>query len=166
MGRERRAVRDGVVVGFIAYLAVAFFYFVFDILAAREAFYTVDRLGRAAFRGLRDPALMVLPSAPDMAAIFLYNGLHFLLALAIGLVVIQLVERAEHQPAQARLMLGAIIAGFVVTVFVVGWLTSPMRPVLPWWSIVVANLLASVLAGWYLLRTRPGLWQRMLAGSA
>lgn len=163
---KRRAVRDGMVVGFIAYLTVALFYFLFDLLAAREAFHTVDRLGRAVFRGLRDPALMILPSPPDMAAIFLYNGLHLLLALAIGLVVVQLVERAEREPAQARLMLGAIVAGFVVTVFVVGWLTTPMRPVLPWWSIAVANLLASALAAGYLLRQRPGLWGRLTVAPA
>lgn len=40
--------------------------------------------------------------------------------------------------------------------------TRSMRPVLPWWSIVVANGGASLLAGAYLLHAHPGLWGRLL----
>jgi Na+-driven multidrug efflux pump len=54
--------------------------------------------------------------------------------------------------------LSTIVAGFVVTVIVVGLLSAPMRPVLPWWSIVAANASATLLAGAYLLRKRSGLW--------
>jgi hypothetical protein len=48
-----------------------------------------------------------------------------------------------------------------VTITVIGLLTTPMRPVLPWWSIVVANTLAVLLAGAYLVKRRPGLWRRL-----
>ena len=51
--------------------------------------------------------------------------------------------------------------GFAITVAVVGRLTEPMRSLLPWWSIVVANGAATVCAAAYLLKTRPGLWRRM-----
>ncbi len=162
MAADRRTLRDGLVVGLIAYGAVAVFYSTFDLLAAREAFYTVDHLGKAVFRGLRDPAVLLFPGRPDFTAIFLYNGLHLLLSLAIGVTVVRIVAHAERVPSQAGLATGAIVAGFVVTILAVGWFTAPMRPVLPWWSIVVANALASALAGWYLLGTRPGLWSRMV----
>jgi hypothetical protein len=156
-----RVVRDGMVVGLIAYAAVAVFYAAFDLLAARGSLYTVDLLGKAVFRGLRDRAVLEYPIQPDLAAIFWYNGLHLLISLAIGLMVTRLVDQAERRPAQAPVILLAIAGGFVVTVLGVSRLTAAMRPVLPWWSIVVANAVATMLAATYLLRTRPRLWGRL-----
>lgn len=155
--------RDGLVVGLIAYAAVAAFYSAFDLLASRGTLFTVDLLGKSLFRGLRDPSVLQYPIQADFAAIFWYNGLHLVISLAIGMIVIRLVEQAERNPAQARLALFVIVAGFVLTILGVGELTSPMRAVLPWWSIVVANGLATLLAGAYLLQKRPGLWSRLVA---
>lgn len=59
-----------------------------------------------------------------------------------------------------------IVAGFVVTILAVGRLTGAMRPVLPWWSIVIANALATVFARWYLVRQRPGLYRRLVPFTA
>jgi hypothetical protein len=156
-----RVARHGLVVGLIAYASVAVFYAVFDVLAARGPLYTVDLLGKAVFRGLRDPAVLGFPIHHDLTAIAAYNGLHLVISLTIGLIVTGLVEVSERQPARARAVLFVIVAGFVFTIAAVGWLTSPMRPVLPWWSIVVANALAVLLAGAYLLRERPGTWGRL-----
>jgi len=155
--------RDGITVGLIAYASVAVFYSVFDLLATRGSLYTVNLLGKAVFRGLRDPGVTGLPIPLDLTAIFWYNALHLLLSLAIGLIVVRLIEQAERHHSQATLMLIVIVAGFVVTILAVGWLTTSIRPVLPWWSIVVANGLATVLAGYYLVRRRPGLMGRFFA---
>jgi hypothetical protein len=149
-------------VGLIGYAAVAVFYAAFDLLAARGPLYTVDLLGKAVFRGLRDPGVLAFPFRPDPTAIFWYNGLHLMISLAIGLIVATLVEQAERDSSRISVARFIILAGFVVTVLAVGWLTTPLRPVLPWWSIVVANALAMILAGGYLLRQRPGLWRRMM----
>jgi hypothetical protein len=162
MGPASRTTREGLVVGLIAYASVAVFYSAFDFLAARGTFYSVDLLGKAVFRGLRDPGVLQYPVRPDPTAIFWYNGLHLLISLAIGLIVTRLIEQAERRPAQARLILLTIVAGFVLTILGVGLLTSSMRPVLPWWSIVAANGLATLLAGLYLLRKRPGLRSRLI----
>jgi hypothetical protein len=161
MVTARRTIRDGIVVGLIGYAAVAVFYSVFDQLAARAPFYTVDLLGRAVFRGLRDPGVLFFPIDRDWTAIFLYNALHLVVAVAIGLIVTSLIASAEQHPSRRPMVWSVIIAGFVVTIAVIGLLTTPMRPVLPWWSIVVANTLAVLLAGTYLLRKRPGLWRRL-----
>jgi uncharacterized membrane protein YozB (DUF420 family) len=91
----------------------------------------------------------------------MYNAFHLVVSLGIGLVVTSLVEQAERHPSQALLVLFMILAGGVLTVFGVAYLTESMRPLLPWWSIVVANALAALLAGWYLIRRRPGLAQRL-----
>lgn len=158
-----RATREGVVVGLFGYASVALFYSTFDFLAARGTFYTVDLLGKAVFRGLRDPGILGLPIRYDPVAIFWYNGLHFVISLAIGFVVARLVAQAERRPALALPVLVTIVAGFVATVLAVGLLSTPIRPVLPWWSIVVANASATLLAGLYLLRRHPGLWVRFLS---
>lgn len=161
MVAHHRTLRDGLVVGLIAYASVALFYSVLDFLAARGTLYTVDLLGRALFKALRDPAVLMFPLERDPTAIFLYNAFHLLMSLGIGVFVTGLVERAERHPSQAPLILFAILAGGVLTVVGVANLTESVRPVLPWWSIVVANALAALLAGLYLLRRHPGLWHRL-----
>jgi hypothetical protein len=162
MDTTNRTLRDGLTVGFIAYLAVAAFYSTFDLLAARGTLYTVNLLGRAVFRGLRDPGALEYPVPLDLGAIFQYNALHLVAALAIGLVVVGLVVQAERHPARAPAVLVVIVAGFLVTVAGVGWLSTPIRPVLPWWSILVANTAAVIPAAAYLIWKRPGLEGRLL----
>lgn len=164
MTPARRTIREGLVVGLIAAVSVALFYAIFDFLAARGTFFTVDILGKAVFQGLRDPSILMLPVRPDPSAILQYNALHLLISLAIGLVVTGLVGYAERHPSRARLVALVIVGGFLVTVLAVNALVAPIRPLVPWWSIVAANVVAVVLAGLYLMRRRPGIARR-LAGA-
>ncbi|MBI3568031.1 MAG: hypothetical protein HY084_07505 [Gemmatimonadetes bacterium] len=152
----RRTIVQGLTVGFIAYLSVAAFYAAFDFLAARGTLYTVDLLGKAVFRGLRDPSVLQHPIDIDMGAVMAYNALHFVVSLAIGLAVCGFVELAERRPRSAPFVSLMLAAGFLVTVAVVGLLSDPIRPLVPWWSVVVANLIPMLFAGWYLVRQRPG----------
>ena len=157
-----KVMREGLLVGFVAYASVALFYAVFDFLAARGPLFTVNLLGLAVFKGVRDPSILQLPIPVDATAVFWYNALHLVLSLAIGLVVVRLVAQAEARPSQARAMLFTIVGGFVVTILAVGILTEPMRALLPWWSIVVANVVAVWMAGSYLLRAHPGIWRKLV----
>lgn len=161
MAAAGRTIRQGVIVGLIAFASVAVFYAAFDVLAARGTLYTVDLLGKAVFRGLRDPSVLQMPITPDFTTIAYYSVLHLALSLVIGIVVTGLVERSEQEPSQASFIFLILVAGFIVTVAAVGVLSDPIRAVLPWWSIVVANAAASACAGAYLLKTRPGIWQRL-----
>ena len=154
--------RDGVIVGLVASASVAVFYGSFDLLASRGIFFTVSLLGRALFQGLRDPAVLQFPMAPDLMAVALYSVLHIVISLVIGLIVVALVTEAERTPTRARLVVGTIVAGYVVTIAVMGFLTAAMRNLLPLWSIAVANGFATVCAGRYLLFRRPGLWGRLM----
>lgn len=161
MAAARRTVTEGIIVGLIGYASVALFYSVFDFLAARGTLYTVDLLGKAVFRGLRDPGVLRFPLAIDTGAIFSYNALHLVLALAIGLIVTALVAHADEHPSHSRAVTFVIVAGFVVTIAAAGLLSAPIRPLLPWWSIIVANALATLLAASYFAVRRPGLSRRL-----
>jgi len=156
--------REGLRVGLTAAASVAVFYAGFDQLAARGALYTVNLLGLALFRGVRDPAVIQLPISTDTGAILTYTGLHLALSMAIGLIVTRLIAQAERHPSQARLMLVLIVAGFVATILAIGYLTAPLGTLLPRWSIVVANSLAVAVVAGYLVRRHPGLARRIMAG--
>lgn len=162
MTPTRRPLREGLVLGAIAYVAVAAFYALFDILAARGPLYTLNLLGQAVFRGLRDPAVLQHPLTYDVGAMMLYNGLHCAVSLLIGFAVAGLAFLPDRRPELARPAGIFIISGFFVTILAVGILSTPFRPLLPWWSIVVANSCAVILAGWYLLRRYPGIGRRLL----
>lgn len=160
MSMTHRIAREGLVVGFIGFASVALFYAVFDFLAARGFLFTVNLLGQAVFRGLRDPSVLMAPVAIDLTAVILYTILHLVVALAIGLVVAWLVAQLEGPPAQRRLAMLVIVAGFFVTIFFIGMVSSPLKALLPWWSVVLANVLAVVVAGAYLVGRHPGLVRR------
>jgi hypothetical protein len=162
MASGNPTLRDGVAMGLIAYVGVAVFYTGFDILAVREPLYTVDLLGKVAFRGVRTGAGEGAPFQPDYAAIFLYNALHLVLSLSLGLAVAWLVERAQRHRQDAWLSLFVLVGGFAGMMAVAGLLTAPVRELLPTWSIVSANLYAVTLAGIYLLWRRPGVWRALL----
>lgn len=149
--------------GRIAYLAVAAFYSAFDFLAARGTLFTVNVLGQAVFRGLRDPSVLQLPMATDDVAVFWYNAVHFAASMAIGQVVMALVDAAERDARRRGFAFTIIAAGFALTVAAVGYLTEPMRPALPWWSIVEATGAAVALAWMYLGSKRQGIWRALTA---
>ena len=161
MAAPNRPIYHGFVVGLIAYAAVAAFYGVFDLLAARGALYTVNQLGLALVRGLRDTGQVGLPVPLDFAAIALYNALHLFASLAIGFVVTGLIAHSIERPARAPIILVVLIGGFVGTVALIGVVTIPMRPVLPWWSIILANTLAVVIAMRYVIRQFPTVFGRL-----
>lgn len=155
MSRESNTVREGLVLGGSAFVAVVFFYAAFDSLAARGPLFTVDLLGKALFRGLRDPAVLQLPGQVDFTVVVLYTAFHLAASLAIGLVVAWLLGHAGTGGGRAVAVRTVLIAGFFVTVALVGVLTVPMRALLPTWSIVAANALAVAVAGAALMRVRP-----------
>lgn len=162
MSMTKRVAREGLVVGLIGFASVALFYAAFDFLAARGFLFTVNLLGKAVFYGWRDPSVLETPIAIDVTAVILYTVLHLLVALAIGLVVAWLVAQLESPPAQRRLAVLVIVAGFFVTIFGIGMVSSSIKTLLPWWSVVMANILAVAVAGAYLLSRHRGLGRRLV----
>lgn len=152
--------REGLTTGLIGYAAVAAFYMVFDVLAARGPFFTLDLLGKAVFRGVRDPAVLLLPMEPDLVGMMAYNFLHLTVALGVGLFVAYLVAVVEERPTTAYPVFAVLLAGYLATIAAVGVLGYELLPLMPWWTIVVVNTLAAICAGAYLIWARPGLLKR------
>ncbi len=162
MSDQVKVTREGLQVGLVAYASVAIFYAAFDFLAARGPLFTVNLLGLVVFEGGRDPSILQRPIPIEVGIVFWYNALHLAMSLAIGLIVVRLLAQAEAHPSQAKVMLFTIVAGFVVTILADASAPGPMRPLLPWWSIVLANAVAVWVAGSYLLRQHPGIGKRLL----
>lgn len=161
MSESARPVRYGLVVGLIAFVVVAAFYALFDLLAGRGTFYTVDHLGRALIGGLGETTGFGGAPAIEVVVVLFYNIVHLVAALTIGVVVTSLVEHAHRRPDRAPSILVLIIAGFVATIGFMGVATIGIRTALPWWSIIVANALAVAAAGWFLMRRYPTAFQRL-----
>ncbi|MCE9600937.1 MAG: sugar porter family MFS transporter [Gemmatimonadetes bacterium] len=161
MTSPSRWIREGIVTGLIAYIAVAVFYFAFDLFTARGALFTVDRIGRLLLHGSAGIATTGPAVAIDLSAVIGYSAVHLVASLLIGIVVCRLVHEAELQPMLAQVALLFIVAGFAATIAGVGLLSTSIRDVLPWWSIIVANALAVLVAGLVLIRRHPEFLGRM-----
>ncbi len=152
----------GILIGLIAYASVALFYASFDALAARGTLFTVQMLGEALFHGQPDASVLLLPIPLDLTVIGGYNAVHLVLSLLIGQSVVALIHHAGQHPSRGPVILALIVGGFVVTILGVGWLSSTIRSVLPWWSIIAANFLATLVSALVVLKLRPGLLDRLL----
>jgi membrane-bound metal-dependent hydrolase YbcI (DUF457 family) len=160
MGRKRSVAREGILLGLIGYGAVAVFYALFDLLASRGAVFTLNLLGKVLFRGARDPAILQFPISTDIRAMVAYNFLHLFVALAVGLFVAWLVARVEERPSLGPPVLALLVSGFVATIVLVRFLTQEVGPLLPFWSIMIANTLVALGGGTFLWYAHPGLWSR------
>ena len=161
MQQKSLVIREGLIVGIIGSVAAAAFYGIFDLLAARGAFFTVNMLGKFVFDGVRDPAVLQLPMQPAWGVIAMYSVLHIVVSLVVGIIVVGLIVQSRHRPSQIRLIMVAIVAGFVVTIAAVGMFTSAARAVLPWWSVVLANSIAVIAAAMYIREKHPEAWNRL-----
>jgi hypothetical protein len=161
MTSSSRWIREGIVTGLIAYIAVAVFYFAFDLFAARGALFTVNRIGQLMLHGSAGIATTEAALAIDISAVIGYSAVHLVASLVIGIMVCRLVHEAELQPMLAQVALLFIVAGFAGTIAGVGLLSTSIRDVLPWWSIIAANALAVLVAGLVLIRRHPEFLGRM-----
>jgi hypothetical protein len=162
MSTPKSDLRDGLMIGLIAFVVVAGFYNAYDLLADRGPFHTVNLIGRSVFHGIRDAAELARPVPLDTRVIEGYNALHLGFSLAIGAIVMRFVGVAERDPSRRAPMLLLVVGGYLATIVTVGWLSAPIRDVLPWWSIAAANTLAVVAGTVYVVRRRPGIVQRLL----
>lgn len=162
MPRTSTDLQDGVVVGTIAYAVIAATYGLLDLVAGRGLFFTVNLLGHATFGGAAAAGAITAGEPIQLSAVLLFNALHLVVSIVIGVVVVILVGYAEREHRQAYTVLLALVTGYAVTVAGIGWLSADFRDVLPWTSIILANALAVGAGAAYVAWQRPGVIERMI----
>ena len=153
MADDHNSIREGVIAGFLGATAIAVWFLIVDVIAG-HALYTPDLLGRGLISILGKP-----PAMPDtmITHVFAYTLFHYAAFALVGVIVAIVVHQSERTPA--------ILAGFLI-MFVMfeigayglaGLLTESEFGGLAWYQILVANLLASGLMGWFMWVRHPGL---------
>ena len=147
------SIREGIVAGFLGATAIAVWFIIVDVVSGHPL-YTPDLLGRGLISVLGKP-----PAMPDtmITHVFAYTLFHYAAFALVGVVVASIVHQSARTPA--------VLAGFLI-MFVVfelgayglaGLLTQSELGGLAWYQIFIANLLASVVMGWFMWTRHPAL---------
>jgi hypothetical protein len=144
---------QGFVAGLIGYAAVALFFVLVNIVGGRSPFHTAAALGAVLFYGLEDPARLVIEPGP----VFAYNGFHLILSVVVGTVGAWLVFETERHHFMWYFVFMIFLAGFVYSVTAIGIIAAEIANVVPWWSVVAANVVWVIALGSYLWFQHRGL---------
>jgi len=153
MAKPHSSIREGIIAGFLGATAIAVWFLIVDI-AAGHPLYTPDLLGRGLISILGKP-----PAMPDtmITHVFAYTLFHYAAFALMGVIVAYIVHQSARTPA--------ILAGFLI-MFVVfqlgayglaGLFTESEFGSLAWYQIFIANLIATVIMGWFMWTRHPGL---------
>jgi hypothetical protein len=151
--RQHRVLREAAVVGFIGAAVVALWFLMLDAAMGRLLF-TPAALGSVVFHGATAPAAVQV----DALTILGYTALHLAAFGVVGLIAAAVVAYAEDR--HAYVLLGAVLAFVAFETFFIGLVTvlaQWLLELIPWWSILVANVLAAAGMGAYLWRMHPKL---------
>jgi hypothetical protein len=145
-----------VIAGVLGATAIAVWFFLVDLVAG-QAFFTPATLGRAVFS--------VLGAVPDsesaMVHVAAYTVFHYAAFIVVGIIAAAMVRLAGDEPS--------VLLGFVImfVAFEVGFyafvaVLSQVTPLggLAWWQVMLGNLIAAAVMGFYLLRRHPVLRQQ------
>ena len=91
------------------------------------------------------------------AAVFTYNGIHVLAFVLFGILVAWLVVETELHPAIWYLAFMVLLGVFFLATVLAAGAGVALGEALPWWSVVVANVLAAAAMGTYLRHAHPRL---------
>jgi hypothetical protein len=106
------------------------------------------------FYGATSPGMVVV----DALTVIGYTGLHLAAFGVVGVVAAAIVAYAEDR--HPYVLLGAVLLFVAFETFFLGIVTilaQWLLELIPWWSILVANLLAAVGMGGYLWHHHPQL---------
>jgi hypothetical protein len=148
LGPWTNVVSEGVVGGLIGAATVVVWFVVYD-LANDRPLYTPALLGAAILRGLRDPATLHISTAVVLG----YTVLHGAAFIGFGILAAVLLAVSEREP---MLLLGVFVLFTCFEVFffsAVMLVDEALLQSLGWWTIFVANILATTaMLGYFLAR--------------
>lgn len=154
--RERRLLREAVFSGLLGGVSVAVWFLILDLVQGRP-FFTPAALGSAVLYGAHSMDAVII----DPTTVLTYTGIHFAAFGLAGLVIAALMNAAERQPP---LLLGIALLFVTFEALFIGlvaiaasWLVDALQ----WWAIVVANIIAAIVMGGYLLYVHPKLREEL-----
>ena len=148
-----RIIGDGFEAGAIGAFVVAAWFLLIDTLSGRP-FYTPSLLGTALTRGV-DEALRSAEISVGM--VYAYTGIHFVLFILFGILVAALVIQYERTPVIGYLLVVAAVVfelGFLI--FILAF-AEPLLQGIPWWGVLLGNLLAAIAMAAYFYKRHPQL---------
>jgi hypothetical protein len=151
--RRSSAIGDGFEAGVIGAAVVALWFLLIDALQGRP-FYTPSLLGRALTQGAEQAV-----RTPEIAVgmVYAYTGIHCLLFILFGVLVASLVIQYERTPLIGYLLVvAAVVFAVAFLVFILAF-AKPLLEEIPWWAVLVGNLLAAIAMGFYFYRRHPEL---------
>jgi hypothetical protein len=149
-----RLYQEGMIAGVIGAATVALWFLILDTAAGRP-FYTPTVLGSALFRRGALASPETLSVSLEMVAMFTW--VHTLVFAALGGIASRLIGMVERNPSWGfGLLLFAVIFefGFLAAALV---FAAPVLRLIPWPSVLVANLLAAGAMSAYFWRRHPQL---------
>ena len=153
---EHRAVREGVIAGLIGATVVAIWFFIVDLIAGHPLF-TPQALGDALMTALPGPSRGEGP----LEHVMLYTVFHYAAFLVLGMIAAAIIYLSDREPS--------VMAGFLIlfVAFEVGFylfimlLQRSLLGDIAWYQVGVANILAAVFMGRYLVHAHPELVGRL-----
>ncbi|PYO55274.1 MAG: hypothetical protein DMD83_20530 [Candidatus Rokuibacteriota bacterium] len=142
LGPWTRLAREGLIAGLAGAAAVALWFLLY-----------------ALFHGLRDPGALVI----TLPLVLQYTALHGLAFILFGWAAAGLLALADREP---RLLFGVFMLFCCFEVFfiaVIAILAERLLETLAWWTILAANLLASLVMLGYFFREHRVTWREFLA---
>lgn len=140
--------RRGLVAGAIGYAVVVVIYAGLNAIAGRSVFLTPSLLGESL---LGKPVGGAIEAAP----VLIYNGLHLVVFLGLGMAAAWLLLESGRHPKIWYLAFVLLLALFLHAIGFVLWLSAPAGSVIPGWSVVIAGAVAGVAMATYLLFSAP-----------
>ena len=148
--RERSVARHGIVAGVLSATSVAAWFLLTDTLSGRP-FFVPAGLGRnfLQFFGVQQPSGMLLP-------VVAYTIFHYAVFIGVGILASAVANRSRRD---ASILAGAFLLFAVVEGAFFGFAALISATALigagAWFQIAIANLIAVVVMGAYVLRAYP-----------
>jgi hypothetical protein len=154
--RSRPLLVRGLITGLLGAAAVAAWFFLLDVIAARP-FFTPAALGSALFFGAQSETEVSM-SAGVIAG---YTVLHAALFFGAGLLFVKVADYLEQRPQRVLLVLLTAILLEALLLATIAVYAEWILGALGIWAITVANGLAILVMAWQAWRTHPALRQQL-----
>jgi hypothetical protein len=150
MPRQPSLVRESLVAGALGAGAVAVWFLILDVINGR-IFFTPAAFGSAFFYN----ATGVDQVRIDATTVIGYTVIHIVGFMIVGFLAARLMMGADREP---RVLLGAGVAFMVMEIATLCFLmllATWLLDALSIWTVLIANVLAAAVMGYYLYRQHP-----------